>query len=62
MYDIRKLVQEIDKEHYLKELEAKSKKSKKGVQQKLDKLNTQMDVKEDGTPVIQYRFAAPTFE
>lgn len=44
LYDIQKLVQEIDKEQYLKELEAKSKKSKKDIQQKLDKLNKQMDV------------------
>jgi site-specific DNA recombinase len=44
MISIQKLVQEIDKEQYLKELEAKSKKSKKDVQQRLDKLNKQMDV------------------
>ncbi|WP_272941170.1 recombinase family protein [Bacillus coahuilensis] len=44
LYDIRKLVQEIDKEQYLKELEAKSKKSKKDIQQKLDKLNKQIDI------------------
>ncbi|WP_230459054.1 recombinase zinc beta ribbon domain-containing protein [Terrilactibacillus tamarindi] len=44
LYDIQKLVQEIDKEQFLKELETKSKKSKKDIQQKLDKLNKQMDV------------------
>lgn len=44
MYDIRKLVQEIDKEHYLNELEAKSKKSKKDIQQKMDKINKQIEV------------------
>ncbi|MGF9982755.1 hypothetical protein ABEY05_06295 [Bacillus subtilis] len=42
LYDIKKLVKEIDKEQYLKVLEAKSKKSKKDIQQKLDKLNKQM--------------------
>lgn len=36
----------IDKEQYLKVLEAKSKKSKKDIQQKLDKLNKQMAYKE----------------
>lgn len=44
LFDIRKLVQKIDKEYYLKELEARSKKSKKDIQQKLDKLNKQIDV------------------
>jgi hypothetical protein len=34
--DIKTLLQQIDKEHYLKELESKSKKSKKYLQQKLD--------------------------
>lgn len=44
LHDIRKLVQEIDKEHYLKELEVETKKSKKDIKQKLDRLNKQMDV------------------
>lgn len=44
LYDIRKLVQEIDKEQYLKELVAQAKKSKKDIQQKLDKLNKQIDM------------------
>lgn len=44
LYDIQKLVQEIDKEQYLKELEVKSKKSKKDIQQKLDKFNKQIEV------------------
>ncbi|WP_238579204.1 recombinase zinc beta ribbon domain-containing protein [Neobacillus niacini] len=44
LYDIRTLVQEIDKEQYLKELEAKSKKSKEDLQQKLDKLIKQIAV------------------
>ena len=42
--DIKTLLKQIDKEHYLKELETKSKKSKKDLQQKLDKLNKQIDV------------------
>lgn len=45
LYDIKKLVKEIDKEQYLKVHEAKSKKSKKDIQQKLDKLNKQMAYK-----------------
>lgn len=44
LHDIRTLIQEIDKEEYLKELEAKSKISKKNIQQKLDKVNKQIDV------------------
>lgn len=44
LYDIRKLIQEIDKEQYLNELEAKSKRSKKDIQQKLDKINKHVDV------------------
>ena len=42
--DIRSLLQEIDKEQYLKELEVKSKKAKKDLQQKLDRINKQIDL------------------
>lgn len=42
--DIKTLLQQLDKEHYMKELEAKSNKSKKDLQLKLDKLNKQIDV------------------
>jgi site-specific DNA recombinase len=44
LHDLRTLVQEIDKEQFSKDLEVKSKKSKKDTQQKLDKLNKQIDI------------------
>jgi site-specific DNA recombinase len=42
--DIRSLLQEIDKEQYLKELEVKLKKAKKDLRQKLDRINKQIDL------------------
>ncbi|MEC2075318.1 recombinase family protein [Metabacillus fastidiosus] len=44
LHDVRTLLKQIDREHYIKELEAASKKSKKAIQQKLDRLHTQIDV------------------
>ncbi|WP_429840607.1 zinc ribbon domain-containing protein, partial [Caldifermentibacillus hisashii] len=42
--DIQTLVQQIDKEHYIKKMERKSKSSKSDSQKKIDTINKQMEV------------------
>lgn len=45
--DIKMLIQQIDKEQYMKELEKKSRESKNGIQKKIDKIDKQIEVQKN---------------